>query len=109
MFNSLKRIANKITMYFGLIDDIFIDFLTDLKSLRYQLLLWAWIFNGFVLYAIMFKSLDWKAMTASLGMLTIVYGFYFQSKQKQAEIENGQITSAGESDPPNADRDPDHI
>lgn len=72
---------------FKLIDDIINDFLKDLKSFRVQLIYAAYIFNLIILWAIIFKGLDWKTLTVSFGMLTIIYAFYFKSKSDQNIIE----------------------
>ena len=108
MFNTIKRIANKVVMYLGLVDDIVIDFLMDIKSLRYQLILWAYIFNGFVMYLIYEGKADYKLATASIALLTLVYGMYFHSKKAEAEL-NAKATSLGSGDPENTEKDPDNI
>jgi len=70
--------------YAKLIDDIIVDFLTDIKSLRYQLVL-----AGFALNIYFFKhGADTKIMLASVGLLTAIYAMYFASKHHQAVMEN---------------------
>jgi hypothetical protein len=98
MFNLIKK-------YFGLIDDIATDFLTDIKSLRYQLVLAAFAFNIYLLNNNAAPSVQ---MTA-IGLLSAVYGMYFYSKHKQAEMEANSQPSIGDGDPGMTDRDPDNI
>ncbi len=69
--------------YIKLIDDIIVDFLKDLKSLRYQLILMAYIFNFYILKHHP-ESISW-----SIGLLTAVYAFYYTSKYHQAIMESG--------------------
>lgn len=97
----------KIKEYAGLFNDIIVDFLTDIKSLRYQLILWAYAFNFYILKMISEGKADYKLAMASIGLLTIVYGMYFQSKAKQAEMENN-VTSVND-EPLVNERDPDKI
>lgn len=87
--------------YLRLIDDIIIDFLTDIKSLRYQLVLGA-----FALVVYLFKhGADVLVQTTSLGLLTLVYGLYFQSKKHQAEMEAQKAPEV--DDVKNTNRNPD--
>ena len=72
---------------FKLIDEIINDFLKDLKSFRCQLIYFAYIFNGVALWAVIFKGIDWKILTVTFAVLTIIYTFFFASKQKQIENE----------------------
>ena len=78
-----------IEKYLSLIDDIFTDFLGDIKSLRYQLVLGAFAFNIYLFT----HGADVKVQMAALGLLSIVYGLYFQSKKHQAELESKQSDS----------------
>jgi len=80
MFTFLKH-------YFKLINDIICDFLTDIKSLRYQLILLAYAFNAVILYLIYLGKADYKLSAVAIALLTVVYGLYFQSKHHQAEAE----------------------
>jgi len=84
MFTKIKEVIKK---YFGLIDDIAVDFLTDLKSLRYQLIIWAYALNGFVLYLIYLGKADYKLAGISIALLTAVYTFFFASRHVQAQRE----------------------
>jgi hypothetical protein len=97
MFNLIKK-------YFSLIDDLIVDFLGDLKSFRVQLIYMSYVFNLIVLWAVIFHSLDWKALTISFGTQSVIYAFYFSSKKNQAIIENSLPVS---SDEPQTDRNPD--
>lgn len=75
-----------------IIDSIINEFLKDMLSFRVQLVYMSYIFNLIVLYAVVFRNLDWKALSVSFGTQTILYMFYFASKSKQAEMEARQIT-----------------
>ena len=97
MFNLIKK-------YLSLTDDIVTDFLSDLKSLRYQLIIWAYAFNIYILKLIYDGKADYKLAVAGIGLLTLVYGMYFQSKQHQAVME---ANKAPENDDVAVDRDPD--
>jgi len=108
MLNFFKRIANKIDTYLGLMDDILVDFLSDIKSLRYQLIIWAYAFNAYVLYLITTGKADYKLAAASIALLTMVYGMYFASKKHETEI-NSQSNANGIGDPESESRDPDAI
>jgi len=103
MLNTIKKIASKIWQYLSLVDDIAIDFLTDLKSLRYQLILWGFILNVWVIRQVVCCNLHYSISITCIGLLTLVFGMYFQSKAKQAEMENQQ--PASEEDPL-VERDP---
>ncbi len=92
-----------VEKYLNLIDDIVTDFLTDIKSLRYQLILWAFGFNLYILNLISQNKADYKLAVAGIGLLTLVYGMYFQSKKHQAEMEAKQTA---EEDEPSVERDP---
>jgi len=81
--------------YLKLLDDIIVDFLTDCKSLRYQLIILALCLN---IYFFKHGASD-GVMITSLALLTAVYAFFFASKAKQAEIENQSNL--------NGDRNPD--
>jgi len=70
-----------------LVDDIVIDTLVDLKSLRYQLIIWAFILNFATLYLVYIGKADYKLAAVAMGLLTAVYAFFFHSKSRQAEIE----------------------
>jgi len=101
-------IVDKIKEYFGLLDDIAVDFLKDIKSLRYQLVLWAFVLNGYVLYLIQTGKADYKLAAVSIALLTAVYAFFFTSKSKQAEIERADLSSSIGEDPM-TERDPDAL
>ncbi len=85
--------------YLSLIDDIIIDFLKDIKSLRYQLVLGAF---GLVIFLFNHNASNEVLITA-IGLLTLVYGMYFQSKKHQAELEAKKVA---EEDEPAVARDP---
>ena len=104
-----KIIWNKIKQYAGLLDDIIQDFFIDLKSFRVQLLYMAYIFNGIMLWAVIMKGVDYKALAISFGTLTVCYAFYFQSKRHQSEMEANQSIQTQEGDPASGERDPDNI
>lgn len=97
-------ITDKIKQYFGLLDDIVTDFLGDLKSLRYQLIIWAFAFNLYILKIIIDGKADYKLAIAGIGLLSLVYGMYFQSKHHEAEMNNA---CPAEKDDPKTERDPD--
>ena len=98
-------IWKKIKDYGGLIDDIIHDFAGDLKSFRVQLVYMSYVFNLLVLYGVLFRGLDWKALTISFGTQTVVYAFYFKSKEQQAKMENAAPDTADAD--PKTERDPD--
>jgi len=95
--------VNLIKKYFHLVDDVLTDFLTDIKSLRYQLILWAFGFNIYILKLIYDGKADYKLAVAGIGLLTLVYGMYFKSKADQAEREASQTAT---EDEPSIERDP---
>jgi phosphate starvation-inducible membrane PsiE len=90
---------NLIKKYLSLIDDILVDFLSDIKSLRYQLVLAAFALNVYLFQ----HGAAPSVMLASIGLLTLVYGLYFQSKKHQAEME-AKMPAADEE--PSVERDP---
>lgn len=92
--------VNWIKNKFKLIDNIIDDFLGDVKSLRYQLIIMAFIFN----FYLFIHSASDIVMCAAIGLLTAVFAFFFASKSKQAEMENTIINT--NTDPP-VDRTPD--
>jgi hypothetical protein len=104
IINLVKKIFSKLLVYLSLIDDVIVDFLGDLKSLRYWLVIMAWIFNFYIAYAVINNGLDWKALTVSGGFLTIVYTFWFSSKHNEAMM-NSQLPIS--EDDPKIPRDPD--
>ena len=106
MLNTIKKIASKIWQYLSLIDDVIVDFLGDLKSLRYWLVIMAWVFNFYIAYAVIHSGLDWKALSISGGFLTIVYTFWFASKHNEAAL---QATISATEDDPKSERDPDEL
>lgn len=108
MFNTIKKIASKIWQYLSLIDDIAVDFLTDLKSLRYQLVIWAFVVNFIVLYLIFLGKADYKLAAVSIALLTAVYGFFFVSKHNEAVMNAAAPTSVNDEAPVD-ERDPDKI
>jgi len=106
MFNFIYL---KIKQYLGLFDDIIVDTLTDLKSLRYQLVIWAFVLNFYVLYLISEGKADYKLATVSIALLTAVYAFFFHSKNKQAVLESEAAPTEVSGDPDVSDKDPDNI
>jgi hypothetical protein len=87
--------------YLSLLDDLFTSLLTDIASLRYQLVLAAFGFNVYLFE----NKAEASVQLASIGLLTCVYGLYFSSKKHQAEMEAVQ---KGETDDiKNTDRNPD--
>jgi hypothetical protein len=94
---------NIIKKYFNLLDNIITDFLTDIKSLRYQLIIWAYALNIYVFNMIYDGKADYKLASITVALLTLVYGMYFQSKRHQSEMESKQ---APEEDEPAVERDP---
>jgi len=72
-----KFIGAVIKKYISLFDDIFVDFLSDIKSLRYQLILWAFVYNFYIVA----KSPD--NIKFGIALLTAVYAFYFYSKDRE--------------------------
>lgn len=86
----INWIKNKL----NLIDDIIVDFLVDIKSLRYQLVLAGFAFNVYL-----FKhGASVTVMLAAIGLLTAIYAMYFASKHHQAQMEAKQEPE--ESEPP---------
>ncbi len=104
----MNFIFEKIKQYLGLIDDVVVDFLTDIKSLRYQLVIWAFILNGVVLYLIFLNKADYKLAAVSIALLTAVYAFFFASKHNEAVMRNNSPISV-DDEPPVDERDPDKI
>jgi len=94
---------NIVKKYFSLIDDVISDFFGDLKSFRVQLVYMSYIFNAIVLWAVVMKGLDWKALTVSFGTQTAIYMFYFASKKQENDIKAQQEP---EEDEPKVERDP---
>lgn len=76
--------------YKEIINKVFKDILLDLASFRVQLVYFSYLFNAIVLWGVIFHGLDYKALAISYGSLTMVYAFYFQSKQSQAVMENAK-------------------
>jgi hypothetical protein len=87
MFEELRKVIKK---YSKLVDDIFVDFLQDMKSLRYQLVIWAFILNFYVLTLVADGKADYKLAGITVGLLTIVYTLYFASKHNEAHMKNGK-------------------
>ncbi len=79
---------NIIKKYVLLIDAIITDFLKDLSHFRVQLVYVAYLFNLMVLYAVIFRGLDYKSLGISFGVLGTVYLFYFSSKHSEAKCEH---------------------
>ncbi len=69
-----------MSKYVKLIDDIIVDFLKDIKSLRYQLILGGYFFNVYLFR----HNASSAVQMAAIGLLTSVYGMYFISKYHQA-------------------------
>lgn len=65
-----------------LVDTIITDFLKDIKSLRYQLILAAFAFNIYLV-----KHSSAAVQIAGIGLLTAVYSMYFYSRHQQAKNE----------------------
>jgi hypothetical protein len=65
----------------------------------------SYIFNGIVLWAVIFKSLDWRALTVSFGTQTAIYLFYFASKKHESEMMTKQSEEDSE---PQVDRNPEN-
>lgn len=104
----MNFIFAKIKQYLGLIDDILVDYLADLKSQRQQLIIWAFIMNFVVLYLVYLGKADYKLAATSIGLLTVVYGFFFVSKHNEAVMKNNNPVSV-DDEPPADDRDPDKV
>ena len=92
-------IVDKIKEYFGLLDDIAVDFLKDIKSLRYQLILLVFAFNVYIII----KTPE--NIKFGIGLLTAVYAFYFASKHFEHHSKAETIESL---DPPTR-LDPDDL
>lgn len=82
----------------SLIDDIIVDQLRDLKSLRYLLVLGGFALNIWIIKQIVCCGLHYSISIAAIGLLTAVYTMYFASKHNQAQMENKRGTSASEED-----------
>ena len=87
MIEELRKVIKK---YSKLVDDIFVDFLQDMKSLRYQLVIWAFILNFYVLKLVAQGKADYKLAGITVGLLTIVYTLYFASKHQEAQNKLNQ-------------------
>lgn len=96
---------NKVKQYLGLADDILVDFLSDIKSLRYQLVLAGFAFNVYLFS----HGADKTVMLGAIGLLTSVYAMYFYSKHKQAQMESNAAPTEVDGDPDSVNRDPDNI
>ena len=96
----------KIKQYVSLLDDIVVDFLTDIKSLRYQLVFWAFVLNGYVLHLIEMGKADYKLAAVSIALLTAVYAFFFAAKHNEAVMNNAK---KAEDDEPKVERDPEDL
>jgi len=79
---------NILKNYLNLLNLLIEDFINDLRSFRVQLIYMSYIFNLLVLYAVIFRNLDWKALTISFGTQTIIYAFYFASKNTEYNGSN---------------------
>ena len=84
--------------YLQILEKITKDLLTDLASLRVWLVILAYIFNFVVLYLVGFKGVDWKLLTVSIGMLTVVYGFWFTSKHVETIRSNQKNDSSDDTE-----------
>jgi hypothetical protein len=84
--------------YLKLINDIIIDQLVDLKSLRYLLVIAGFVFNIWIINLVAFHNLHYSIAITSIGLLSLIFTYFFASKNKQAEMEN-QIKIAN-GDPP---------
>ena len=104
-----KAVFSKIGYYLGLIDDVLVDFLGDIKSFRVQLVYMGYLFNAVALWAVIYKGLDWKILTVTFGTQTIIYGFYFSSHRHQAELAANAAPEEAEGDPDAGEKDPDKI
>lgn len=62
--------------YLGLIDEIICAFLGDLKSLRVWLIIWAFLFNIYLIE----KHQSDSIVLAGIGLLAGIYGAFFHSK-----------------------------
>lgn len=61
-----------------------IDFIVDLRSTRNQLI---WIATGLFIYSVI-KGVEAVTLGIVAGLLTIVFTFYFASKDSQARHEH---------------------
>lgn len=93
-----ETLWDSIKKYAKLIDDIVVDFLTDVKSVRYQLIFWAFVLNFYVLDLVKQGKADYKLAAVTVGLLTIVYTLYFASKHNQAVMENNNKQDAADDD-----------
>jgi len=87
MWQELRQVIKK---YSKLVDDIFVDFLEDIKSLRYQLVIWAFVLNFYVLKLVSEGKADYKLAGITVGLLTIVYTLFFSSKHAEAQNKLNQ-------------------
>ena len=74
-----------------LIDNILNDFLVDLKSLRFQLVIVAICMN---IYFFRHGATD-MVMSVALGLLTIIFTYWFASKHKENEYRNKETLKSG--------------
>ena len=82
-----------------LMDDIIVDQLKDLKSLRYLLVLAGFAFNIWVITQVVCCQLHYSVSIASIGLLTAIYTMYFASKHNQAQLEHKGQSSQAEEEP----------
>ncbi len=71
-----------------MIDDIIVSFLKDLKSLRYWLIIFGFIFNFYVLGLVAAGKVHYSVSITSIGLLTMIYTFFYASKNAQATKEH---------------------
>lgn len=107
-FPFFRKVASKIKQYVGLIDDVIVDTLVDLKSQRHQLIIWAFILNFLVLFLVYLGKADYKLSAVAMGLLTVVYAFFFKSRDQQAKLEADSALEEQDSEP-SVEKDPDKI
>ena len=88
--------------YKQIIEKVVKDVLLDFASFRVVLVYWALFLNLLMMYLVAFKGVNYLAFVCSFGALTIVYGFFFASKNNQAVL----ASKASNTDPTAGDREP---
>lgn len=68
--------------------EILLNIIEDLRSLRLQLLIMAYVYNFFVLYLVAWKNVNYLLSVTSIGLLTCCYAFWFASKHQENLNQN---------------------
>ena len=92
----MTTIKNFFIKKFTLIDNIVNDLLGDVKSLRVWIIIGGFVFNGVTLWLCAFHGLDYKVAITAIGLLTIIFTYFFASKHAEAQAKSA--TASDDSD-----------